>query len=362
MTIAAPTQSTHKNGLPSTNEPKLIIPTSNAFFLVGIKASVNMKNNIRYHTLDSWLRARHGQKVQKIPLDAGFSCPNRDGNLGQRGCTFCNAIGSGSGRGAADLPGQWAYWRNRFAASDRLKHTRLFMGYLQAFTNTYGTTEHLAALLEDLRALPDLIGVCVGTRPDCLEDDKLNLLAEQSRTWPELWLEIGVQSKHDATLLRTNRGHTASCSELAIRQAAARGIKICAHLMADMPGESPADFLETVRWIAGLPVAGVKLHNLYICKGTPLEGQWQDNKHQPMSQADYVALIAEALRLLPSCMVIHRLTGDPAPGELAAPAWAGQKGQTIRLLDNLLDAKNWWQGQCADVPDKNPWQQDYPKK
>ena len=314
-----------------------------------------MKNSIRYHTLDAWLRGRHGQKVQKIPLDAGCSCPNRDGTLGHNGCTFCNAIGSGSGRGEADLPRQWAYWRERFAASDRLKHTHLFMGYLQAFTNTYGPTERLGALLNNLRALPDLLGVCVGTRPDCLEDGKLDLLGEQAKTWPELWLEIGVQSKHDATMRRTNRGHDAACSEQAILRAASRGIKVCAHLMADMPGESPADFLDTVRWIAGLPVAGVKLHNLYVCADTPLERQWLDGEHHPMSQDDYAALVAEALRLLPSGIVIHRLTGDPAPGELAAPAWAGQKGQTLRLLDSFLDANDWWQGQCADVPDKNPW-------
>ncbi|MCH5277092.1 MAG: TIGR01212 family radical SAM protein [Desulfovibrionaceae bacterium] len=312
-----------------------------------------MKQTVRYHTLDAWLRARHGEKVQKIPLDAGASCPNRDGTLGVSGCSFCNATGSGSGLGGRSLAEQWAYWRNRFGVSDRLKHTRLFLGYLQAFTNTYGPAERLTRILDDLAALPGLIGVCVGTRPDCVDEEKMALLA--ARPWPELWLELGVQSRHDATLARIRRGHDAEASERAIRLAAARGIKVCAHLMAGLPGETDEDFLETVRWIAALPVDGVKLHGLYVCRGTPLEEEWKAGLYQPGTQDAYVELAARALTLLPSRVIIHRLTGDPAPGELAAPDWAPQKGQTIRKLDALLEGRDWWQGMKADAPCGNPW-------
>ena len=309
-----------------------------------------MKHSVRYHTLDAWLRSRHGEKVQKIPLDAGSSCPNRDGTLGVTGCTFCNAIGSGSGLGGRPLAEQWEYWRTRFAASDRLKHTHLFLGYLQAFTNTYGPARRLARLLDELAALPGLVGVCVGTRPDCVDEEKMALLAAC------LWLELGVQSRHDATLTRIRRGHDAAASERAIRLAAAYGVKVCAHLMAGLPGETDEDFLDTVRWMAGLPIDGVKLHGLYVCRNTPLEEEWKAGLYRPGSQDGYVELVARALTLLPSGVVIHRLTGDPAPGELTAPDWALQKGQTIRKLDALLDSRDWWQGKQADAPNRNPWE------
>lgn len=307
---------------------------------------------MRYHGFDMWLRARHGEKVQKIPLDAGSSCPNRDGTLGWGGCIFCNALGSGSGV-TGSLREQWNYWRRNFAQSDRLKHTRLFLGYLQAFTNTYGPAARLRSLLNELEELPGLVGVCVGTRPDCLDREKMELLSR--RSWPELWLELGVQSRHDATLARIRRGHDAASSESAIRLAAEYGVKVCAHLMAGLPGERGEDFLDSVRWLATLPVAGVKLHGLYVCKGTALESEWLEGRYTPLDQEEYALLAARALTLLPSGMVIHRLTGDPAPGELAAPDWALQKGQTVRTIDAILAMNDWWQGCRADCPDGNPW-------
>ena len=155
-----------------------------------------MKNIARYRTLDSWLRSRHGQKVQKIPLDAGSGCPNRDGTLGTGGCSFCNAEGSGSGRAHESFDEQWDYWRGRLAKLPRTKNVKLFLGYIQSFTNTYGPASRLAALLRELEGLPDLIGACVGTRPDCVDEEKMALMA--AVPWPEFWLEFGVQSCKDA--------------------------------------------------------------------------------------------------------------------------------------------------------------------
>lgn len=322
------------------------------FIFFGIKMKRHNKHPVRYHGFDMWLRTRYGEKVQKIPLDAGSSCPNRDGTLGRGGCIFCNALGSGSGV-KGTLSEQWSYWRNNFAQSDRLKHTRLFLGYLQAFTNTYGPSARLNSLLDELEGLPGLAGACVGTRPDCLDREKMELLA--GRSWPELWLELGVQSRHDATLNRIHRGHDAGASEQAILLAAEYGVKVCAHLIAGLPGEDGEDFLDSVRWIAKLPVAGVKLHGLYVCRGTALESDWRDGRYTPMEQEEYALQIARALTLLPSRMVIHRLTGDPAPGELAAPDWALLKGQTVRTIDAILAMNDWWQGCRADCPEQNPW-------
>ena len=312
-----------------------------------------MKNIARYRTLDSWLRSRHGQKVQKIPLDAGSGCPNRDGTLGTGGCSFCNAEGSGSGRAHESFTVQWAYWRERLAKLPRTKNVKLFLGYIQSFTNTYGPASRLAALLRELEGLPDLIGACVGTRPDCLDEEKIALMA--AVPWPEFWLEIGVQSCKDATLTRINRGHSAADAERAVALAAAHGVKTCVHLMAGLPGERGEDFLDTVRWTASLPVQGVKLHNLYVPQGTALEQEWKRGEYRPMEQDEYVELAARALTLLPSSVVMHRITADPAPGELAAPGWAMDKGVTVMHIDRLLAYNDWWQGKDCDAKDANPF-------
>ena len=312
-----------------------------------------MKNAKRYRTLDSWLRSRHGEKVQKIPLDAGSGCPNRDGTLGSGGCTFCNAAGSGPGRPCESFRQQWEYWRARLARSPRTRNVKRYLGYIQSFTNTYGPASRLAALLGELEGLPGLAGACVGTRPDCVDEEKMALMA--AVPWPEFWLELGVQSCRDDTLARINRGHSASDAEKAVRLAAAYGVKTCVHLMAGLPGESGDDFLDTVRWTAALPVQGVKLHNLYVPQGTALEREWKRGGYRPMEQEEYVELAARALTLLPSSVVMHRITADPAPGELAAPGWAMDKGITVMHIDRLMAYNDWWQGKDCDAKDADPF-------
>jgi len=314
-----------------------------------------MKNITRYRSLDSWLRARHGEKVQKIPLDAGSACPNRDGTLASGGCTFCNADGSGPGRGMTDFAEQWEYWRKRLARSPRTKNVRRFLGYIQSFSNTYGPASRLATLLAQLEDLPGLVGACVGTRPDCVDEEKMAIMA--AVPWPEFWLELGVQSCRDDTLRRINRGHSAADAERAIRLAASFGVRTCVHLMAGLPGESGENFLDTVRWTASLPVQGVKLHNLYVPKNTALERQWREGAYIPMEQEEYVELAARAIALLPSSIVLHRITADPAPGELAAPDWAMDKGITVMQIDRLLAYNDWWQGKAYDAGSANPFAQ-----
>ncbi|WP_458399718.1 TIGR01212 family radical SAM protein [Mailhella sp.] len=312
-----------------------------------------MKNVTRYRTLDSWLRSRHGEKVQKIPLDAGSGCPNRDGTLGTGGCSFCNALGSGSGRSRESFDEQWEYWRKRLASSPRTRNVKRYLGYIQSFTNTYGPASRLASLLRELEGLPGLVGACIGTRPDCVDEEKMALLA--SVPWSEFWLELGVQSYRDDTLTRINRRHSAADAEKALRLAASYGVKTCVHLMAGLPGESGNDFLDTVRWTSSLPVQGVKLHNLYVPQGTALEQEWKHGGYAPMEQEEYVELAARALTLLPSSVVMHRITADPAPGELAAPDWAADKGITVMHIDRLLAYNDWWQGKDCDAKDGNPF-------
>ncbi len=294
----------------------------------------------RWNKLSDYFVYRFGERVQKIPLDAGSSCPNRDGTLSHSGCIFCNPQGSGTGFGLAglDLAGQWEAWRAHF----RSKGIRLFVAYLQSFSNTYGPVERLRVLLDVLAGLPDLAGLSVGTRPDCLEADKLRLLAGQPQA--EKWLEIGVQSSHDATLERIRRGHDRACAEQAIAASHAAGLKVCVHLMAGLPGESAEDFLESVRWLCGQPVDGVKFHSVYVCRDTVLAAMYAQGAYTPLSQEAYVRLLAEALPLLRPDIIVHRTTGDPFSGEMLAPDWALRSRETNNKLLAELVRRNTWQG------------------
>jgi uncharacterized protein len=306
-----------------------------------------------WHTLGTFFRLRHGKRIQKIPLDAASSCPNRDGRLSTQGCLFCNAQGSGSGMGAQSFATQWQRWHDKYTKTDS---NRAFMAYIQSFSNTYGSVARLRALLQAVQCLPNCMGLALGTRPDCLNEEKLALLASFRLPCPqpELWLELGLQSMHDATLARINRQHTAAQSEAAVRLAAAHGIQVCAHLMAGLPGEDERDFQQSVLWASALPIAGLKLHNVYVCKNTGLEALYRAGAYFPLSRDEYVDMLAHALPFIPSHIVMHRLTGDPAPDELCAPAWAEHKRPLLTDLHHALTARGLWQGCKADVTDKCP--------
>ncbi len=315
-----------------------------------------MKKKYFYHSFDAWLKKNHGGKVQKIPLDAGASCPNRDGTISFGGCSFCNEKGSGSGlseRGF-DLKSQWEHWRLQFAKSDRLKHTKLFLAYLQSFTNTYGSLERLKNLTNQLNGLDGIVGLSLGTRPDCIDEQKLAVILELGLK--NTWLEYGIQSMHDKTLKKINRGHDALCSKNAILKTNEFGINTCVHLMAGLPGETERDFLDTVEMVCQLPIQGIKLHGLYICKNTLLANEYQQGNYSPLTQEEYVELIVKALCLIPSHITIHRLSADPDRGELVAPSWASQKGFIVQKIEEILHLEGLWQGCKNDAIDQNPYE------
>ena len=304
-----------------------------------------------WHTISTYFRQRRGRRVQKIPLDAGASCPNRDGTLSHAGCLFCNAQGSGSGlreRGV-DIGAQWDFWQAKYINTDG---TRDFLAYFQSFSNTYGPAQRLRELVDAVNQLPGNTGLSIGTRPDCLDEEKLDILA--ACPLPEVWLELGLQSCHERTLARVNRRHSVAAAEEAVRRAAARGIKVCGHLMAGLPGEDAEDFLASVRWAAALPLRGIKLHSLYVCQGSPLEQEYRAGQYSPLTREEYVDMLARALPLLPSRMVIHRLTGDPAPGECVAPLWTLQKRPVFTALYHRMRERGVWQGCQNDVPEARP--------
>ena len=293
----------------------------------------------RLHTLSQALRAVFGRRAKKIPLDAGSSCPNRDGTLSLGGCLFCNAAGSGTGLHLKGF-GLLAQWAALTGPARR--RGEALLGYLQSFSNTYGPPERLAALLAEMADLPDIAGLCLGTRPDCLDGENISLLA--AAPLAHVRLEMGLQSANDATLARINRGHTAATFARATRDAAAAGLFVTAHIMAGLPGETVADFLATVDFLAALPIAGVKFHNTLVVAGSPLADLYAAGGYVPLAREDYVAAVCQAVARLPAHVAIERQNADPAPGELIAPAWAADKQGILREIAARLEREDIWQG------------------
>ena len=317
----------------------------------------------RHFALSAHLRQMFGERVQKVPLDAGFDCPNRDGTLSRGGCVFCNPAGSGTGLLARghDLAGQWRIMRENLRK--RYK-TKLFAAYLQSFSNTHGPIERLTDVLDRIADLDGVAALHVGTRPDCLDRAKLDLLAAQigRNGIRAVHLDLGLQSADDATLAHINRGHTAGDFAQTTTLAAERGIRVCAHLMAGLPAPHCAEndregteaLLATVAFVNGLPVSGVKFHNTYVCRDTPLAHDWEAGRYHPMTLAEYLHALGEGLMLLDPRTVVHRLHADPAPGELLAPDWAGERRAMHDAVRAHLETNDIWQGKNNGAQDGPP--------
>jgi hypothetical protein len=314
---------------------------------------------VRIHRLSAYLRRRFGERVQKIPLDAGFSCPNRDGTLSREGCVFCNPQGSGSGlldRGLS-IPEQWAFWRDIHVKKHGL---RLFTAYLQSYSNTHGPAARLADVLNRLSGLPGLCCLAIGTRPDCLDDEKLDLLADSRERLGlgEVFLELGLQTASDETLRHINRGHDAAAFARAAQAAAERGLTVVAHVMAGLPAphgrEGLPELLDTVAFVNDLPVGGVKFHNVYVCRGTRLARWHDEGRYIPLTQAEYLHWLGEAVMRLDPSTVLHRLNGNPAQGELVTPAWAGNMRKVHNAIRDHFEREDIWQGRLNGAEDGPP--------
>jgi len=296
----------------------------------------------RYYDFSTYLRTVFGCRVQKITLDAGLSCPNRDGKISRKGCIYCNARGSGTGAHAKGLSITKQMVNGKKWLSKRYK-ARKFIAYFQSFTNTYAPVDKLKSLYEEALAIDDVVGLSIGTRPDCVDEPILNLLQEYAKYY-HIWIEYGLQSIHDATLALINRGHDFQCFKKAVEATKNRGIKICTHVILGLPNETETQILETAKKVAGMGIDGIKIHLLYVVKGTELEKLYMQGKYKCLAQQEYVDLVCNFLELIPHNMVIQRLTGDPHPEELVAPAWSLKKRETLALIAKLLEKRDSWQG------------------
>jgi uncharacterized protein len=306
-----------------------------------------MQPKPRYYDLNTYLRERFGQRVHKLTVDAGFTCPNRDGRLGRGGCIYCNAQGSGTGAHGRGLSITQQLESSKAAVAQRFK-ARHFIAYFQSFSNTYAPVARLKMLYDEALAVEDVVGLAIGTRPDCIDGDILALLQGYAQRHL-VWLELGLQSAHDETLQRINRGHDAACFSRAVLAAAGRGIKICAHVILGLPGETREQMLATAEFLAGLPVDGIKLHLMYVVSGTPLAQLYTSGAYRCLEQAEYVELVCDMIERLPDRMVIQRLTGDPHRHELLAPAWALRKTETLNGIKRRLEERDTWQGRLKEA-------------
>ncbi len=296
----------------------------------------------RYYDLNTYLRGIFGCRVQKISIDAGMACPNRDGTLSTRGCIFCNALGSGTGAYQKGLSITRQIEKSRQVLAKRYK-AKKFIAYFQSFTNTYAPLHRLRELYGEALAQDGIVGLSVGTRPDCIDEEVLGLLEGYTPDYL-VWIEYGLQSAHDETLEFINRGHDVKAFEEAVKATRNRGISICAHVILGLPNETKEQMLETAEYLADLGIDGIKIHLLYVIKGTRLAELYSKGACRCLSQDEYTDIVCDFLARLPENVVIQRLTGDPAPSELAAPEWCLDKTGTLEKIRRTLEQRDLRQG------------------
>ena len=301
--------------------------------------------NPRYRDLNTYLKGLFGCRVQKVTLDAGLGCPNRDGTISTGGCIYCNARGSGTGAHARGISIHDQMQQGKAFLARRYKAQK-FIAYFQSFSNTYAPVEVLKRLYDEALAVGDVVGLSVGTRPDCIDAGILDLLHAYLDDYL-VWVEYGLQSVHDASLAAINRGHDFQSFVRAAEATHRRGINICAHVILGLPDETREDILETARKLADLPVDGLKIHLLYVVKGTRLEQLYRRQQYRCLEQNAYVELVCDFLERIPSRTVIQRLTGDPHPEELVAPQWSLDKRRTLQMIRETLEKRDTWQGKRA---------------
>lgn len=302
-----------------------------------------MKN--RFYDLNTYFRNIFGCRVQKITVDAGLNCPNRDGTISEHGCIYCNSKGSGTGAHARGLSVSEQLVSGKAVLSGRYG-AKKFIAYFQSFSNTYAPYEKLKKLYDEALSVEDIVGLSIGTRPDCINEPVLNLLQNYSKDYL-VWMEYGLQSANDSTLMLINRGHDFECFRKAVELTKGRNIKICAHVILGLPGEDKSRMLETAKAVGDLQIDGIKIHLLYVVKGTKMEDMYLHGSFRCLEQEEYCEIVCDFLELLPEEMVIQRLTGDPHRDELVAPMWALEKAKTLSLIKNTLEKRASRQGKFA---------------
>lgn len=299
-------------------------------------------NGKPYHSFDYMLKERFGEKIYKVALDAGMTCPNRDGTLGSRGCIFCSAGGSGDFAGSRQ--DSITQQIEKQAASIRQKRgVAKFIAYFQAYTNTYAPVNYLRKIYTEAISHPDIVAISIGTRPDCLDADILQLLDELNQKKP-VWVELGLQTIHEATAQYIRRGYPLSCFEQAVSELRKRNLDVIVHTILGLPGESKNNILSTIEYLNHQDIQGIKLQLLHVLKGTDLAEDYLAGKFQVYSMEEYLELVIDCLEHLNPEIVIHRLTGDGTKDLLIAPLWSSAKRTVLNTLHRECKLRHAFQG------------------
>ncbi len=307
-----------------------------------INPYVNSDNNKRYYTQNFYLQRRFGQKVIKVSLNGGFSCPNIDGTKGTGGCTYCSSSGSGDFAGNP-LESIFEQFRHVREILNKKWETGLYIPYFQANTNTYAPLTRLKALYEDALTQDDVVGLAVSTRPDCISDETADYLAELSeRTY--LTVELGLQTIHDETGRKINRCHTYEDFLSGYEKLHSRKINVCAHIINGLPGETHDMMMQTTSALSQLELHSLKIHLLHIIEGTVLAEQYKNGEFEAMTYDEYVNTVCDQLEILPPDLIIQRVTGDGDKNTLIAPLWSLKKFTVMNGIDKELVRRNSWQG------------------
>lgn len=289
-----------------------------------------------------YLKNIFGEKVYKVTLDAGFSCPNRDGSISSDGCIFCDDSGSFSRLYSHSLPISEQLSIGMSKIKDRY-HAKKFLAYFQAYTNTYKPVDELKSIYSQV-FINDVVGMSIGTRPDCVDEQKLDLIASYNNENRFIQVEYGIQSVHDKTLKLINRGHDFQCFEKACQLSKDRNLKICAHVILGLPNESYDDMMQTAKTLANMNIDGIKIHMLAIMEGTKIHKMFQDGLINLMSENEYITTVCDFLELLPPNMVIQRLAGNGKREFRIQPRWLGKKLELIGKMEKEFQHRNSKQG------------------
>lgn len=288
---------------------------------------------MKYTTLNNYLKERFGEKVYKIALNGGFTCPNRDGKIGTRGCIFCSKGGSGDFAESPELSITEQIENGKKRLEKKIKNGK-YIAYFQAFTNTYAPVEKLRAIYTEAINHPDIVALSIGTRPDCLGDDVLALLDELNKVKP-IFVELGLQTINEDTAKYIRRGYTLEVYDKAVADLHKIGINVVTHIILGLPGESKNDMLKSVEYACKV-TDGIKLQLLHILNGTDLAKDYEKGKFEVLTLEQYTEIIKECVQIIPENVVIHRLTGDGAKKDLIAPLWSADKKTVLNTINRAL--------------------------
>ncbi|AEB74816.1 TIGR01212 family radical SAM protein [Clostridium botulinum C/D] len=296
----------------------------------------------RYHTLNYFLREKFGEKVFKISLDAGFSCPNRDGTISKGGCIYCSERGSGDFAGDRNFSISSQFDNIKEMMKNKWKQGK-YIAYFQAYTNTYASVSELRKKYEEAINQDGVVALSIATRPDCLSDEIIDLISEYNKKL-YTWVELGLQTSNESTAKIINRGYKLPVFEDSLNRLRTRNIDVVVHTIFGLPGEEKEDMLNTIKYLREKDIQGIKIHLLHLLKGTPMVKLYEQGKLKFLEQDEYIDIIAEAVSLLPQNIVIHRLTGDAPRSLIIGPMWSLKKWEVLNAIDKKFQCQNIYQG------------------